>query len=146
MSDPTYLKRIRNAMKPAAQALKEVDGLVRGGSHYDPDGIASAAVMAKALIREGKRFRLGFVKGINSEVFSSLEHEGYVIILDMGSGQLEAIKEMGAVVVICDHHITPELRKKFPIEGNAGNEFSPIETENGIIYEFNCHHFDLDGS
>jgi single-stranded-DNA-specific exonuclease len=153
MSQPSILEIVRDAMRPVAKLVRSFDGLIRVVSHYDADGITAAGIMTRALIKDGKRFRLSFVKGINSEVFTELEHEGMVIILDMGSGQLEAIKKMAANVIILDHHITPELAKTFKKGGEGGTdadpeqrEFEVIETEQGRVYEFNCHKFGIDGS
>ena len=144
MSSSSLLDQIRTAMKPAVKELRSFDGLVRVISHYDADGITAAGIMSRALLNEGKRFRLSFVKGINEEVFKTLEHEGFVIVLDMGSGQIEAIKKMGAIVIICDHHITPELTDRLPPE-NEDHQFKTIETEQGIVFEFNSHVFGIDG-
>jgi len=171
MSSPTPLDGLRGVMKPAVEALRKFDGLVRVVSHYDADGISSAGIISKALMHEGKRFRLSFVKGINAKVFEALEHEGFVIILDMGSGQLETIRELSAMVVICDHHSTPkaspveesgsdndglgeeEAENKEDHEGQSLSQdqdrfasFSPMETDKGVIYEFNSHRFGIDGS
>jgi len=180
MNDNTLLEQLREVMKPAADTLRKFDGLVRVVSHYDTDGITAAGIIAKALLREGKRFRLSFVKGINSEVFKGLEHEGYIIILDMGSNQLETISELGAIVLICDHHVNPSLLEmkdegegkdtdvgtaaetvENPNQDSTTEErstappgsgmdgfqnFKPLETQKGVIYEFNSHKFGIDGS
>lgn len=145
MSSTSLLDQTRTAMKPAVKELRSFDGLVRVISHYDADGITAAGIMARALINDGKRFRLSFVRGINEEVFRNLEHEGFIIVLDMGSGQIGAIKKMGAIVIICDHHITPELAGRTP-SGSEEHGFQPIETEQGIVYEFNSHVFGIDGA
>lgn len=193
MSSTPILDRVREAMKPAVKELRAFDGLVRVVSHYDADGITAAGIVARALVNEGKRFRLSFVKGISDRAFQEIEHEGLVLVLDMGSGQLETIKQLAAMVVILDHHITPELREGFeairnsntsvddvkgvaarkgvngdgPVKEGDENEqtgthqdhetvgegdsktplsgFSPIETEQGIVYEFNSHTFGIDG-
>jgi RecJ-like exonuclease len=87
--------------------LKEADH-VRVVSHYDADGITSASIMAKTLVRMGKDFHLSMVKQLSSRVLESLAHEKrrLYVFLDMGSGQIEGIKKTlaGSRVIICDHH------------------------------------------
>ncbi|MCK4614267.1 MAG: DHH family phosphoesterase, partial [Thermoplasmata archaeon] len=162
MKENSLLDAFRGIMKPAAEAISGFEGLVRVVSHYDADGIAAAGIMAKALLRERKRFRISFVKGINSEVFKALDHEGFVIALDMGSGQMDEIRKLEATVIICDHHVTPEFKKGMKEkkegkrgemggseDGSEGNDFSDFasqETEKGMVYEFNCHKFGINGS
>ena len=135
------VEELKKVMNPAAEALKDFDGLVRVVSHYDADGIAAAGIIARALIREGKRFRMSFVRGITPQLFEELEHEGLVIIADMGSGQIEVIRRMKAAVIILDHHITPEIKgmKK------GFENFSPEKTENGQVFHYNTNRFEIDG-
>jgi len=93
-----------------ADVIMPFSGEVRVVSHHDCDGICSGAIIAKALLRGGKRFRLSFVKQLTSDVVDSLSAEGnrLTIFTDMGSGQLDAIQsrlmKSGEVVVILDHH------------------------------------------
>ena len=135
------LQELKKVMKPAVGVLKDFDGLVRVISHYDADGIASAGIIATALIKEKKRFRLSFVKGVSPQIFQEIEHEGLVIIADMGSGQIESIRKMDATVIIIDHHITPEIRKK----KKGFENFSPEEGEKGKIFHYNTGIFGIDG-
>ena len=79
---------------------------IRVISHYDADGITSAAIICKALYRTGYNFhatlmRNPFDKGL--ERVSKEENE-LIIFLDMGSGQIETIEKMGCLAIIIDHH------------------------------------------
>ncbi|MCK4996558.1 MAG: DHH family phosphoesterase, partial [Thermoplasmatales archaeon] len=85
---------------------------IRVISHYDADGITSAAIICKALHRAGYNFhatlmRNPFDKGLERV---SKEDNELIIFLDMGSGQIETIEKMECKSIIIDHH--QYLKKK----------------------------------
>ena len=85
---------------------------IRVVSHYDADGITSAAIICTALHRTGYDFhatlmRNPFDKGLERV---SKEDNKLIIFLDMGSGQIETIEEMHCKAIIIDHH--QYLKKK----------------------------------
>jgi single-stranded-DNA-specific exonuclease len=94
----------------AAGFIQAHAGVIRVVSHYDADGIASAAIMTKALARMGKRFHVSMVKQLSDGVLESLSSEGrgLFIFTDLGSGKLGPIQETilrpGVRVVVSDHH------------------------------------------
>ncbi len=96
--------------KEAGELIKSFQGEIKLISHYDCDGICSAAIMVKALEREEKDFCLSFVEQLTSDEILELakENNRFIIFLDLGSGQLEGIKNnlMGedVRVIISDHH------------------------------------------
>jgi len=98
---------IRQA-KRAADAMAAHSGTVRVVSHYDADGIASSAIIARALMRAGRRFRLTLVKQLTMNAIGALagEDNEMLVLLDLGSGQLDAIRSMLKVplVIVADHH------------------------------------------
>ncbi len=123
------LENIQNLVvnaKKAADVIKSFSGRVRIISHYDCDGVCSAAIMLRALVREGKEFHLTLVKQLSDNLIREISHEenGLVIFLDLGSGQLESIdkhllsEEKGSrIVIVSDHHqvqgeIQPALERK----------------------------------
>ncbi|MCR4327376.1 MAG: DHH family phosphoesterase [Nanoarchaeota archaeon] len=95
-------------------------------SHFDTDGITSAAIMTRALKRLDKKFSLRIVKSLNKEIIESLDKKKVVLFMDLASGSLKEIKKSGIKkVFIIDHHeidsenipenveiINPELTKK----------------------------------
>lgn len=100
------MQKILNEAEKAKVWLKEASH-VRVVSHYDADGIASASIMAKTLVRMGKEFHLSLVKQLSGRILDSLaDNRSLFIFLDMGSGQIEGIKKTlaNSKVVICDHH------------------------------------------
>jgi RecJ-like exonuclease len=105
------LKNLEQLVKEAARASEEIKafhGQIRIVSHYDADGICSAAIMAHAMKRAGKDFHLSFVQQISCGLLEELrmEKRRLMIFLDLGSGYLDSIKTMlpDATVIICDHH------------------------------------------
>ena len=79
---------------------------IRVISHYDADGISSAAIICKALYRAGYDFhatlmRNPFDKGLAKV---SKEENNLIIFSDMGSGQIATIEKMECKSIIIDHH------------------------------------------
>jgi len=98
--------------KEAGDTIKSFQGRIRVISHYDCDGICSAAVMLRALAREGKDFHLTLIKQLNENIIQYIaqNRSGLFAFLDLGSGQLESIKKHilekypDALIIISDHH------------------------------------------
>lgn len=79
---------------------------IRVISHYDADGITSAAIICIALRRAGYDFhatlmRNPFDKGLERV---SKEDNELIIFADMGSGQIETIENMDCKSIVIDHH------------------------------------------
>ena len=74
--------------------------------HYDGDGAASAAVLARALSRWGKDFHISLTTVIDEATATRLREEAGkpLLVADMGSGQLDAIEGLGRPAVVLDHH------------------------------------------
>jgi len=111
-------------------------------SHFDTDGISSAAIMVQALKKLDVKFSLKIFKSLNKEIIEKLPQEKIMLFLDLASGSLEHIKESKLEeVFILDHHeisgeipknvrmINPQLDKKQKISGS------------GIVYLF-CRELD----
>jgi RecJ-like exonuclease len=100
---------VKGAVRAAA-VVKTFPGTVRVVSHYDADGIASAAILVRALEREEIEFRLSFVNQLSEEYIESLarEEEVLVVFADLGSGFLGEIGRhlfnRERKVIILDHH------------------------------------------
>jgi single-stranded-DNA-specific exonuclease len=100
---------VRSAVD-AADAIRGFPGTVRVVSHYDADGIASAAIMVKALERERKEFRLSFTKQLSEEYIEGMkdDDEMLMVFTDLGSGFLKEIGKHllggGRKIIILDHH------------------------------------------
>src|SRR3989338_6037296 len=99
------IEKIDSLSKP--KPIKEI-------SHYDADGITSAAIFAKALQRWKKNFSLQIVKGLDEQFIHSLPEDQILIFLDLASGSLNYLKEKKAPIFIFDHHEITD-----PIPGNV---------------------------
>jgi len=100
-----FEERIREA---AISFLKlSEEKVIRIYSQYDADGISSAAIFSKFLIRLGRNFELRFFKQLNSKVLNNIDtNNKFLVFLDMGSGQLEILKDVikDGNTLIIDHH------------------------------------------
>lgn len=95
--------------KRASEMVKAFPGIIRLISHYDCDGTTAAAIVVKALSREGKRFHLSFVKQLDAATCTQIgdEHNEMMIFTDIGSGYLRNLQQMvtpTTTIIICDHH------------------------------------------
>lgn len=101
-------------------------------SHFDTDGISSAAIMIKALKRLDKKFSMQILKSLDSQFIRDLPKDKITVFLDLASGSLDQISESGLKdVFIIDHHeiiqdipenvlvINPELHKKQKISSSS---------------------------
>ena len=73
-------------------------------SHYDTDGITSAAILSKTLERLGKQFSTKILKQLSEEEISRFPDDKIIVLLDLGSGSLELLSNLKNEVFIIDHH------------------------------------------
>jgi len=85
-------------------------------SHFDTDGITSAAIFSKALRRWQKNFSLKIVKGLEESFIESLPENHILIFLDLASNSLPYLAKKNTEIFIFDHHeITQEIPKNVRI-------------------------------
>jgi RecJ-like exonuclease len=84
-------------------------------SHYDTDGITSAAIMAKALQRLDKNFSVKIIKQLEKQTISSLGKDRIIVFLDLASGSIDHLNKLKCPVYVLDHH---EIDKKQKINSN----------------------------
>src|SRR3989344_6990479 len=81
-------------------------------SHFDTDGITSAAIMIQTLNRLDRKFNLKIIKGLTQNFIKDLQKNKIILFLDLASSSLDSIKESGLdEVFIIDHH---EITQKIP--------------------------------
>ena len=82
------------------------DTKLRVISHYDADGITSAAIICKTLYRAGFDFHATLMRNPFDKGLARVSNEDneLIIFLDMGSGQINTIEEMNCQSIIVDHH------------------------------------------
>lgn len=77
-------------------------------SHYDADGISSASIMIKALMRENVEFELRIIKQLTEERIENLiiDDDQFLILSDLGSGQIDNLWPIldKTQILILDHH------------------------------------------
>ena len=108
-------------------------------SHFDTDGITSAAIMIKCLRRLDKKFSIKIVKSLEKPFIDSLPKDKIILFLDLSSGSLNHIEDAGLKeVFIIDHHeliqqvfegieiINPQLHNKEKINNSGEDTFSDI--------------------
>jgi len=79
-------------------------------SHFDTDGITSAAIFSRALERWGKKFSLKIIKSLDEEFIEKLPENEILIFLDLASGSLDYLKNKKTEIFILDHHeITQDI-------------------------------------
>jgi len=104
-------------------------------SHFDTDGISSAAIMIQALKNLDRSFDIKILKSLEKDFIDKLPKNNILLFLDLGSGNLTHLEKTGAKdIFIIDHHqiddsqskfgesiniINPELHKKQKISGSG---------------------------
>lgn len=78
-------------------------------SHFDTDGITSAAIMGRSLKKLDRNFSFNIIKSLDKEFVEKLPPSKVIIFLDLASGLLEEISKLPNDVFIIDHH---ELNKE----------------------------------
>ena len=131
----TDIDRLREHVSIAVDRLKTwpKDEPVRLISNFDADGITSAAILIKALTREGYMYSISILKQITKEYIRSLKNTQFkrIIIADMGSMVISEMNEnlQDREIIVLDHH---------QVEQNA------VANEN--ISWINPHRIGIDGS
>lgn len=107
-----FFKEIDKIAKITKALIKEKN--VKIVSHYDADGLSSAAIMIKVLIREGVNFKLRILKQLTEAEIVKLDasENDFLIFSDLGSGQTDRLRGIleETQILILDHH--DPLRKE----------------------------------
>ncbi|MEM4330593.1 MAG: DHH family phosphoesterase [Candidatus Pacearchaeota archaeon] len=85
---------------------------VRVISHYDSDGITSAAIISKMLKRLNKKFSVRIVKNLEKEIIeeeSKRNSNEILLFTDLASNSLDYLNSLNRDVFIIDHH---EIKKE----------------------------------
>ncbi len=73
-------------------------------SHYDTDGITSAAILSKTLKRLNKQFSIKIIKQLDDGEITLFPEDRIIILLDLGSNNLNELSKLKNEVFIIDHH------------------------------------------
>lgn len=104
MEDQVPLKLLTTLS--SAKEIVDRHDFVQVFSHYDADGVSSAAILAKTLMRAGKEFRVTLFTTLNDynmDVIRNTKAE-CMIISDLGASYIEQLDAMDCDIVVLDHH------------------------------------------
>ncbi len=90
-------------------------------SHYDTDGITSAAIISKLLKKIDAKFTIQIVNQIDNEFISSLngtDNNDMLMFLDLGSSHINEISKLNKKTFILDHHEIPDIENIKPTMPN----------------------------
>ena len=105
-------------------------------SHFDTDGITSAAIMIRTLKKLDKKFSVKIVKNLEREFILELPKDKTIIFLDLASNSLNHIIEAGLKdLFIIDHH---EIIQQIPENVNILNaeNYNLSISSSGMTYLF----------
>lgn len=92
--------------------LQETEGQkIHLVSHFDTDGITSAAIFIKTLKRLSKQFSVKILKSLGGEEITKFSEEGIIVLLDLGSNCLNELSKLKNKVFVIDHH---EVKNQIP--------------------------------
>jgi len=83
------------------------DKPIRIVSHYDTDGVTSAAILVKTFKRLDKKFTLRIVKGLEKSIIEEelkRQPKEIIVFSDLASGSLEHFQNLDEPIFILDHH------------------------------------------
>lgn len=101
-----FLEAIERTSKIVKALIKEKK--VKLFTQFDTDGLTSASIICKMLLRENANFQLRVFKQLTSEIIDNLnvDENDFLILTDFGSGQLNSLKAVieKTHVLVLDHH------------------------------------------
>ncbi len=130
------MQRLIELAKKASEEIRKAER-IEVVSHFDCDGIASAAIISRALERAGKTFSLTIAKQVKPELMEKIKEKNpeLVIFTDLGSGYLEELEKLDCKLIIADHHIVKkDIEMKNLIHINP--EFFGIKTLSGACVTY----------
>ena len=112
MDDAVLPSKLLTTLSQAADIIERHD-FIQVYSHYDADGISSASIIAKTLLRAKKQFKITLLTSLNDQNMELIKNtaSGCVIISDMGASYIDQLDAMKSDVIVLDHH-TIEHRAK----------------------------------
>ncbi len=84
--------------------LEQIKNPIQVISHFDTDGITSAAIMSKTLERLNKQFSIKIIKQLSQEEIDLFPENKTILLLDLGSGSIESLALTNKKIFIIDHH------------------------------------------
>ena len=111
--ETTVPTKLLTTLSQAADSVRSHD-FIQVFSHYDADGVSSAAIIANALLRAGKEFRVTLfttLNDFNMGIISRTKAD-CMIISDLGASYIDQLDELDSEIVVLDHHTVISEAKK----------------------------------
>ncbi len=105
-------------------------------SHFDADGISSAAIIARTLQRLKKTFSLQIVKNLEDSFIQKLSDSYFLIFVDLASGSLPLLAGKNTDILIIDHHELPSAVPKNICMVNPNLDKEEAMSSAGLCYLF----------
>ncbi|MCL2318268.1 MAG: DHH family phosphoesterase, partial [Methanomassiliicoccaceae archaeon] len=105
MDDTVLPSKLLTTLSHASSTVEKHD-FIHIYSHYDADGITSASIVAKALFRAGKEFKVTLFTSLNDANMEIIRRSPAkcIIITDLGASYIEELDALTQDVVVLDHH------------------------------------------
>jgi len=84
--------------------IKKATNKIHIVSHFDTDGITSAAILSKTLERIEKQFSVKIIKQLTEDEINKFPKEKIIFLLDLGSNQIKRLSILSNEIFILDHH------------------------------------------
>ncbi len=109
-------------------------------SHFDTDGITSAAILVKAMKRFDRKFSIRIVKNLTEEVILKMDNRKVTVFSDLASNSLEHLRRFREKVFILDHHeISQEIPEGVFLVNPQMHEKKEEISSSGLCYLFAKH-------
>ncbi|MDD5700244.1 MAG: DHH family phosphoesterase [Candidatus Nanoarchaeia archaeon] len=105
-------------------------------SHFDTDGITSAAIIIKCLKRLDMKFNTLIVKSLDSKIISKLPLDKTLLFVDLASNSLNLLQNFKKVFVIDHHEITQAIPENVTIVNPQLHKEKEEISSSGLAYLF----------
>lgn len=135
---------IKDAVKKFLEKSKDKEIYVV--SHFDTDGITSAAIMIQTLKKIDKNFSVKILKSLEDDFINNLPKNKLIMFLDLASGSFSQIEqaEIEDVFIIDHHEVMQQVPKKVNIINPELNGKEKISSS-GLTYLF-CREIDKENT
>ncbi|MCL1810936.1 MAG: DHH family phosphoesterase [Methanomassiliicoccaceae archaeon] len=113
MDDTVLPSKLLSTLSQAADIISGHD-FIQVYSHYDADGISSASIIAKTLLRAGKEFKVTLLTSLDNAAMELIRKNpaGCIIISDLGASYIEQLDSLECDVIVLDHHTAEQQAKR----------------------------------
>lgn len=113
MDDFVLPSKLLKDLSHAAETIRGHE-FIQVFSHYDADGVSAAAIVAKALMRAGKEFRVTLLTTLDERSMATVRESkaGCMIMTDLGASYINELDKLPCDVIVLDHHATGLTAKR----------------------------------